>query len=210
MYAARFSPFSGHHQARQCKNLTKEDITRYNEIKCEEPLDVCLSVHRCICVEKKNPTRCHWMVYCTYNMLNMFRALLFPPKGTRDYMCYYRLWYAVLGCWLSGAGSRLCVQDEGCCTTQSCNIAWLLVVGGQVTAGCVSRMRNVARLSRATSLIWTHSLLPCTWTPTASNQALHTIGGNNAPRVSSSWWWALTCPKHVEHIIKCNKPFSGI
>jgi len=27
------------------------------------------------------------MVYRTYNMLNMFRALLCPSSGARDYMC---------------------------------------------------------------------------------------------------------------------------
>jgi len=33
---------------------------------------------------EENPTRCHWMVYCTYNMHNMFRALLCPSSGARD------------------------------------------------------------------------------------------------------------------------------
>jgi len=32
------------------------------------------------------------MVYCTYNMLNMFRALLCPSLGARDYI---RLWCAM-------------------------------------------------------------------------------------------------------------------
>ena len=58
---------------------------------------------------------------------------------------------------------------------------------------------------RAASLFWTHSLLPCTWPSTASNQALHTIGGNNTHIVSSSWCWAYKCPKHVECIISAIK-----
>jgi len=33
-----------------------------------------------------------------------------------------------------------------------------------------------------------------------STKALHTICGNNASIVSSSWWWAYKCPKHVEQI----------
>ena len=33
------------------------------------------------------PTRCHRIVYCTYNMLYMFWALLYPSSGARDYMC---------------------------------------------------------------------------------------------------------------------------
>ena len=29
----------------------------------------------------------------------------------------------------------------------------------------------------------------------------YTIGGKNTHIVSSSWWWAQNCPKHVEYII---------
>jgi len=36
---------------------------------------------------EEKPTRCHWMVYCTYKMLNIFRALLWQSSGARDYMC---------------------------------------------------------------------------------------------------------------------------
>ena len=36
---------------------------------------------------EEKPTRCYWIVYCTYNLLNMFRALLCPSSGARDYMC---------------------------------------------------------------------------------------------------------------------------
>jgi len=41
------------------------------------------------------------MVYCTYNMLNTFRALLCPSSGARDCMCVITA-YGVrcLGCWL--------------------------------------------------------------------------------------------------------------
>ena len=99
-------------------------------------------------------TRCHWMVYCTYNRLNMFGALLCPSSGGRDYMCFiaaYGLQCLVVGCRRSVQSSRLCVQKEGFCTTQ--------VVQHPFS--------------------WTHSLLPCTWPPTTNNQALHTISGNN-------------------------------
>jgi len=33
-----------------------------------------------------------------------------------------------------------------------------------------------------------------------SSRTLHTICGNNTSVVSSSWWWAYKCPKHVEQI----------
>jgi len=68
------------------------------------------------------------MIYCNYNMLTIFRALLFPSSGARDYMCVIAT-YGVqcLGCWL---------------TEVRCS-----------AAGYASRMRDVARLSRATFLI---------------------------------------------------------
>ena len=34
-----------------------------------------------------------------------------------------------------------------------------------------------------------------------ATKALHTICGNNTDIVSSSWWWAYKCPKHVEQIV---------
>ena len=34
-----------------------------------------------------------------------------------------------------------------------------------------------------------------------ATKALHTACGNNTSIVSSSWWWAYECPKHVEQII---------
>jgi len=33
---------------------------------------------------EEKPTRYHWMVYCTYNMLNVFRALLCPSSRARQ------------------------------------------------------------------------------------------------------------------------------
>ena len=47
----------------------------YTYIAC---LEVCLSVHRCICVEKKNE------LDVTYDMLNMLRALLCPLSRALD------------------------------------------------------------------------------------------------------------------------------
>ena len=69
---------------------------------------------------EEKPTRCHWIVYCTYNMLNMFRALLCPSSGDRDCVCYYLLWCAMPCLLVVGGqvqGNRLCVRDEGCCSS---------------------------------------------------------------------------------------------
>ena len=49
------------------------------------------------------------MVYCTYNILNMFRALLCPSPGARDYMCVitaYGVQCLVAGYRGSGAGQQ--------------------------------------------------------------------------------------------------------
>ena len=97
-------------------------------------------------------------------------------RSSRLYICYYRLWCAVLGCWLSGVRCR--------------------------AAGYAPGKRDVARLAVVQHpSSWTGSLVPCTWHPTTRNQALHTIDSNNTHIVSSSWWCAEKCPKHVEHII---------
>ena len=115
-------------------------------------------------LREETPIRCHWKIYCTYNMLNMFRTPLCPSSGARDYMCVITA-YGVrcLGCWWSEVRCR--------------------------PAGYASRKRDVARVVQHPPS-WTHSLLFCTWPPTTNNQALYTIGGNNTHIVSSSWWWA--------------------
>ena len=114
-------------------------------------------------LREEKPTRCHWMFYCTYDTLNMFRALLCPSSGARDYMCViaaYGVQCSVAGCRGSGAGQQAVRPGKG--------------------------MLHVVQHPCS----WTYSLLSCTWPPTASNRALHTIGGNNTHIVSSSWWWA--------------------
>jgi len=63
---------------------------------------------------EEKPTRCHWMVYCTYNMLNMFRAPLWPSSGARDNMCVITV-YGVqcLGCWWSEVMCRAAGYASG-------------------------------------------------------------------------------------------------
>ena len=51
--------------------------------------------------------------------------------------------------------------------------------------------------------------ITCCSTPNSrppATKALHTICGNNTSIVSSSWWWAYKCLKHVEQIIIVIKP----
>ena len=92
----------------------------------------------------------------------------------------------------------MCVLPPMVCSS------WLLVVRGQVHSSRL-RVQEEGKLSCAAPTSWTHSLLPCTWPPTTSHQALHTIGGNNTHIVLSSWWWTLKCQKHVECIISAIK-----
>ena len=54
---------------------------------------------------------------------------------------------------------------------------------------------------------WTHTLLPCTWSPTTSNQALHTIGGNNTYSLELLMM-VLEVPETCLAYHKCNKAFS--
>jgi len=102
------------------------------------------------------------MIYCTYNLLNMFWTLICPSSGAGNYTCVFST-YGVQcpGCWWSAVRCR--------------------------TAGYASGMRKAAW---AASLIADHQ------------QPRHyTMCGNNTSIVSSSWWWAYKCLKHVEQII---------
>ena len=125
-------------------------------------LDVCLSVHCCICVEKKNQLDAtEWFI----------ALLIFSTCFGHFYAHHQEL-------------ETICVLLP----PMAC-IAWLLVIGGQVqTAGYASRKRDAARLVQRPSF-WTQPAA-CTWPPITSNQALHTTGGNNTHIVSSSWWRA--------------------
>jgi len=46
--------------------------------------------------EVKEPTRCHLLFYCTSYRLNIFRALLCPSSGARDYDVDYHIGSFVL------------------------------------------------------------------------------------------------------------------
>ena len=70
---------------------------------------------------EEKPTRCHWMVYFTYNITQHVSGTCMPIiRSSRLYMCYYRLWCAMPWLLVVGGqvqGSRLCVRDEGCCSS---------------------------------------------------------------------------------------------
>ena len=82
-------------------------------------IDVCLSVHRCICVEKKNQLDAtEWLIaliicstcfghFYTHHQELETICLLLPPM-----VC--SAWLLVFGGQVQG--SRLCVQEGGCCT----------------------------------------------------------------------------------------------
>ena len=48
-------------------------------------------------LKNKKPTRCHLLFYCTSYRFNMFRALLCPSSGARDYDVDYHIGRFVLG-----------------------------------------------------------------------------------------------------------------
>ena len=56
-------------------------------------------VEPCIIVitEEQKPTRCQLLFYCTSYGLNMFRALLCPSSGARDYNVDYHIGRLILG-----------------------------------------------------------------------------------------------------------------
>jgi len=98
-------------------------------------------------------------------------------RSSKLYLCYCRIW---------------------------CVMPWLLVVGGQVQGSrpcvwdggnCSSSFPHPGRIACCPA--------PDRRPPTT--KALHTICGNNTSVVSSPWWWAYKCPKHIEQIISAIK-----
>ena len=90
-------------------------------------LDVCLSVRRCICVEKKSQLDDTGALLHLWYAQQVSGTSMPINRSSRLYVCYCRLWCAVLGLWLSGGqvqGSRVCVQEEGCCTTDLLPCTW--------------------------------------------------------------------------------------
>ena len=143
---------------------------KHNFLEPSGPLQACngtaLPFLKFYLRREEKPTRCHWMVYCTYNLLYIFRALLCPSSGARDYLCV-----------ITAYGLR-------------CLGYWLLEVRCRA-AGYAYGMRNVARLQ--SSYISHPGRIACCSAPDLRQpptKALHTIGGNNTHTVSSSWWLA--------------------
>ena len=65
---------------------------------------------------EEKPTRCHCMLYCTYDRLNMFRALLRPSSGALDYMyaiAAYGVQCLAAGCRGSGARQQGVRPERG-------------------------------------------------------------------------------------------------
>ena len=72
-------------------------------------LDVCLSVLRCLCVEKKNQLDVTEWFIALIIFSTCFQAVLCPSSGARDYMCAiaaYGVQCLVVGCRRSGAGQQ--------------------------------------------------------------------------------------------------------
>ena len=104
-------------------------------------------------------------------------------------LCYYRIWCVSLGCWWSAVRCR--------------------------AAGYASGMKKAARAASLVPDAYPAALLKSNNSPhpgrlaccpahdhrPPATKALHTLCGNNTSIVSSSWWWAYKCPKHVEQII---------
>jgi len=81
------------------------------------------------------------MVYCTYHTLNMFRALLCPSSGTRDYLYVinpYVVQCLVAGCRGSGVGQQAVRPERGMlhdCRLHTYSLE-LLMLGTEVPETC--------------------------------------------------------------------------
>ena len=89
---------------------------------------VSASLHMC---REEKPTRCHCMLYCIYDTPNMFQALLRPSSGALDCCCMLLL-PMVCSAWLLAVGVRCRAAECASLFLDAPYIPWLLVVGGQV------------------------------------------------------------------------------
>ena len=134
---------------------------------------------------EEKPTRCHWMVYFTYNMLNMFRALLCPSSLARACMCVitaYGVW--CLGCWLFEVRCR--------------------------AAGYASGMKDVARLE-SSNIPHPGRIAGCSAPELQEpvTKTSHTIGGNNTHNFELLMM-GTEVPETCWAYYKRNKLFNGI
>jgi len=70
---------------------------------------------------EEKQTRCHWTCVLHLQYARHISGTSMPIiRSSRPYVCYYRLWCAMP--WFlvvrgQMQGSRLCVRDEGCCSS---------------------------------------------------------------------------------------------
>ena len=85
--------------------LRKNFVTR--RLWDHNPSNVYWTVYHCDNWRMKKPTSCHLIFYCTSYRLNMFRALLCPLSGARDYDVVYHIGRVVFGLLYVGGEMRL-------------------------------------------------------------------------------------------------------
>ena len=65
----------------------------YTSLLVLQKLDVCLSVHSCICVEKKNQLDAtEWFIALAEHVSGTSMSII---RSSRLYVCYYCLWHAM-------------------------------------------------------------------------------------------------------------------
>jgi hypothetical protein len=109
-------------------------------------------------------------------------------RSSKLYLCYYHIW---------------------------CVMPWLLVVSGQEQSSRICRRGSGVAGYAGLVCISCYpapdrrpSCIACCPAPDHRppvTKALHTICVNNTSIVSSSWWRAYKCPKHVEQITSAIK-----
>ena len=109
-------------------------------------------MHRCICIEKKNQL----------DAPEWFIALIIRSTCFGHFRAHHQELETI--CVITAYGVQCLVA---CCRESGARQQAIRPGRGMLHDAVVQHPSS-----------WTHSLLPCTWPPTTSNQALHTIGGN--------------------------------
>ena len=156
---------------------------------------------------EEKPTSCHWMVYCTYNMLNKKwlqhvqrmdttrlpkQALHYKPKWRRNTGRPRKRWR-----------DQLHLEDQGTGNIPKLSRTWwwwicstcfghLYAHHQELETICVLLPPMVCNALVAGGRISGAGRIACWPAPDfrpPATKALHTIGGNNTHIFSSSWWW---------------------
>ena len=101
-----------------------QTVTLKDNINAQFTFLMCVGECIVVITEEYELTRCCFLFYYTYGMLNMFQAILCPSSGAHDYSADYNIGRSILGLLLVGSWVQagwISVQAAGYSLHQTSN-----------------------------------------------------------------------------------------